>query len=142
MTTRQPSVGPQVSGTPHRQIQRELTTGAAPWPSRAGRAELAADVDPEALTVMAEADADMAAISHSEFDANLARDQAGAQQLAAQRERDQAERDRAAVDEPVARAEAEAQAQAQAQAQAEMEAAAATAGPAERAETDDMELEI
>ena len=95
---------------------------------------MAADIDPEALTVMAEADAELAAISNSEFDDNLARAQAGAEQLAAQRARDQAERDRAAVDEPVIRAEAEAQ--------ADLEAAAVAANPAGHAETDDMELEI
>ena len=84
-------------------------------------------------TTRARAQAEMAAISRSEFDDNLARAQAGAEQLAAQRARDQAERDRAAVDEPVIRAEAETQ--------AELEAAAA-ANPNDHAETDDVELEI
>jgi hypothetical protein len=89
---------------------------------------MAADVDPEALTVMASADADMAAISRSEFDDNLARAQAGAEQLAAQRARDQAERDRAAIDEPASHAETD----------ASLEADAA----ADRAEVKDADLEI
>jgi hypothetical protein len=82
---------------------------------------MGAEVDPEALTVMASIEADLTAI-----DCNQDRAQAGAEELAAQRERDQAERDRAVIDEPVIRAEAEAQ--------AELEA--------EHAETDDKELEI
>lgn len=82
------------------------------------RAEMAADVDPEALTVMAEADADMAAID-SRFDDNLARAQAGAEQLAAQRARDQAERDRAAVDEPVMQGDVQAELEATAIEEAE-----------------------
>ena len=77
------------SGSARREIERtepaaEAAAGA--WPE--ARAEMEADVDPEALTVMAEADAEMTAISRSEFDDNLARAQAGAEQLAAQRARD------------------------------------------------------
>jgi len=53
------------------------------------RAEMTADIDPEALTVMAEADAGMEASARGEFDANLARAQAGARQLAEQRARAQ-----------------------------------------------------
>jgi hypothetical protein len=96
------------------------------WPE--ARAEMAADVDPGALTVMASADADMTAISCREFDDNLDRAQAGAEQLAAQRARDRAERDRAAIDEPVSYAEAD----------ASLEATATAA----RAEVEDADLEI
>jgi hypothetical protein len=61
---------------------------------------------------MAEADADMAAVaSHGEFDANLARAQAGAGALAEQRAHIQAERDQAVINEPAAQAEAGAQAE-------------------------------
>jgi hypothetical protein len=104
----------------------EPAAGAGAWPE--AQAEMAADVDPEALTVMASADATMAAISRSEFDDNLARAQAGAEQLAARRAHDQAERDRAAIDEPVSHAEVD----------ASLEATAA----ADKAEADDVDLEI
>jgi hypothetical protein len=104
-------LGTQAEPTP------EAEAGA--WPE--AQADMGAEVDPEALTVMASIEADLTAI-----DCNLDRAQAGAEELAAQRERDQAERDRAVIDEPVIRAEAEAQ--------AELEA--------EHAETDDKELEI
>jgi hypothetical protein len=95
------------------------------WPE--AEASMGADIDPEALTVMATADADLAA-ADAVFDDNLARAQAGAEQLAEQRARDQAERDRSAVDEPVMRADA----------QAEMEAAAQAETDADR----DADLEI
>jgi hypothetical protein len=94
------------------------------WPE--ARAEMAADIDPEALTVMAEADADIATAGRSEFDDNLARAQAGAEQLAEQRARVQAERNQAAINEPASQAEAEAQ--------AELDAA--------NPEADDISLEI
>jgi hypothetical protein len=97
------------------------------WPE--AQAEMGAEVDPEALTVMASIEADLTAI-----DDNLDRAQAGADELTARRGREQAERDRAAIDEPVIRAETEAQ--------AELEAAAAAANPNDHAETDDIELEI
>jgi hypothetical protein len=113
---------------PGQEFERvDLDADARAWPE--ARAEMAADVDPDALTVMASADADMAAIDRSEFDDNLARAQAGAERLAQQRARDQAERDRAAIDEPVSYAEADAR----------LEATTA----AERAEADmDADLEI
>jgi hypothetical protein len=57
---------------------------------------------------MASADADMAAISRSEFDDNLARARAGAEQLAAQLARNQAGRERVAIDEPAIHAGADA----------------------------------
>ena len=60
---------------------------------------------------MAAAGADMTAASRSEFDASLARAQAGAEQLAAQRAHAQAERAQAAINEPAGQAQAEAQAQ-------------------------------
>jgi len=114
-----PELGPEIERA---EPVAEAETGA--WPE--AQAEMTADVDPEALTVMASADADMAAISRSEFDDNLARAQAGAEQLAAQRARDQAERDRAAIDEPVSHVEAD----------AGLEAAA------DKAEVEDAGLEI
>jgi hypothetical protein len=107
----------------------DLAADARAWPE--ARAEMAADVNPEVLTVMASADADMAAINHSEFDDNLARAQAGAEQLAEQRAHAQAERDRAAIDESVSYAEAQADLQ-----------ATATTDAADRAEADDVGLEI
>jgi conjugative relaxase-like TrwC/TraI family protein len=102
---------------------REAATAGA-WPE--ARAELAADVDPEALTIMAAADADMTAVSHSEFNADLARAQAGAEQLAEQRSHAEAQRAQAAINEPVGQAEA----------QAQLEGAAANP------EAGDMDLEI
>jgi hypothetical protein len=89
---------------------------------------MTADIDPEALTVMAEAGADMEAAARSEFDANLARAQAGAEQLAEQRARAQAERDQTVINEPTGQAEAGAQ--------AELE----TANPAGYAEVGDLEI--
>jgi conjugative relaxase-like TrwC/TraI family protein len=94
------------------------------WPE--AQAEMGAEVDPEALTVMASIEADLTAI-----DGNLARAQAGAEELAALRAQEQAERDRAAVDEPVTYAEAESDLQ-----------ATATTAPAGQAEADDVDLEI
>jgi hypothetical protein len=89
---------------PAQEIERtDLNTAAGTWPEP--QAEIIADIDPEALIVMASANADMAVISRSEIDDNLARAQAGAEQLAAQRAHNQAERDRAAIDEPVNQAE-------------------------------------
>jgi conjugative relaxase-like TrwC/TraI family protein len=114
---------------PGQEISRpavEAETGA--WPE--ARGEMTADIDPEALTVMAEADADLGAAVRSEFDDNLARAQAGAEQLAEQRAHAQAERHQAAIDEPARQAEAGAQ--------AELEAA----NPAGYAEADDIGLEI
>jgi hypothetical protein len=111
---------------PGQEIERADLDAAGVWPE--ARAEMAADVDPEALTVMASAGADMAAISRSEFDGNLARAQAGAERLAAQRAHDQAERDRAAIDEPASHAETD----------ASLEADVA----ADRAEVKDADLEI
>lgn len=121
-----PAAAPETGAQAQPAIEAE--TGA--WPE--ARTGMAADVDPEALTVMAAADADINAISRGEFDDNLARAQAGAEQLAAQRARDQAGRDRAAIDEPVIRAEAEAQ--------AELETAAAN--PSDHDGVGDIELEI
>lgn len=89
---------------------------------------MAADVDPEALAVMALTDAELEAVGRREFDANPARAQAGAEQLVAQRERAQTECDRVAIDEPDARAEAEVE--------------AAAANPADHAVARDVELEI
>ena len=60
------------------------------------RPETRADVDPEALAVVASVEADFAAI-----EGNLARAQMRAEQLAEKRGRDQAERKRAAAYEPV-----------------------------------------
>jgi hypothetical protein len=85
-----------------------------------------ADIDPEVLTVMARAGAGMEASARSEFDDNLARAQAGAEQLAEQRAHAQAERERAVINEPAG----------QAQAQAELEAT----GAAGHAEVDDLEI--
>ena len=85
---------------------------AGAWPK--AQAEMAAEVDPDALTVMASVDADMAAVDSSEFDDNLARARTGAKQLAEKRARDQAERERAAVDEPVMQADVQARLEASA----------------------------
>ena len=73
---------------------------------------MAAEVDPEALTVMASLEADFAAI-----DDNLARAQAGIAQRDEQRDLERAERERAAVDEPAVHAEAQAGPEAAADAQ-------------------------
>lgn len=55
-----------------------------------------------ARAAISEHDADVpASMDLSQIDANLARAQAGAEELAAQRARNQAARDRAAIDEPV-----------------------------------------
>jgi hypothetical protein len=116
--TRQPEHGEPETGY---ETRREAHAGAGAWPE--AHAEIAADVDPEALTVMAEADADMTAIR-----ANREAAEAGAQQLAEQRAHAQAERDQAVINEPAG------QAQAQAEAQAEL----ATATP----QADDVEMEI
>jgi hypothetical protein len=60
------------------EIERaDLDAKPGAWPE--ARAEMAADLDPEALTLMASVDADMAATGRSEFDDNLARAQAGAE---------------------------------------------------------------
>jgi type IV secretory pathway VirD2 relaxase len=94
-------------------------------PSRAcsqARAELGADVDPEALTVMASAEADFAAI-----DASLARAQAGIAQRDEQRALVRAERERAAVDEPAVDVDVQ---------------AGLEVGASAKAEADDAELEI
>jgi conjugative relaxase-like TrwC/TraI family protein len=88
------------------------------------RAEMAADIDPEALTVMAEADTDMIVIR-----ANREAAEAAAEQLAEQRAHAQAERDQAVINEPAHQVEAGAQ--------AELESATA-ANP----EADDIGLEI
>jgi hypothetical protein len=90
--------------------------------------DVAADVAPEALAVIAPTDAELEAVSRREFDANPACAQAGAEQLVAQRERAQTECDRVVIDEPVARAEAEVE--------------AAAANPADHAGVGDVELEI
>jgi hypothetical protein len=58
------------------------------WPE--ARANLEADIDPEALAVMASVEADFAVI-----DDNLVRAQAGAERLAEKRAHDQAKRERA-----------------------------------------------
>jgi hypothetical protein len=79
----------------------EVDTGAEAW--REAHSSVEADVDPDALTVMARVDAELAA-NDTTFDDNLARAKAGAERLAEQRARGQAERDRAAVDEPVTQA--------------------------------------
>lgn len=120
--TGEPRPGQEISHSP----DAEADTGA--WPE--ARDELAADVDPEALTVMAAADADMTAAARSEFDDNLARAQAGAEQLAEQRAHAQAERDQAAINEPAVQAEAEAQ------------AALDAANPGRDAEADDISPKI
>lgn len=83
------------------------------------RAEMAADIDPEALTVMAEADADMAGIR-----ANREAAAAAAEQHAEQRARAWAEVEQAGIDEPAGHA------------QAQLEGAAA------HPEAGDMDLEI
>jgi hypothetical protein len=96
------------------------------WPE--AQASIEADVDPDALTVMATVDADLAAADPT-FDDNLARAQAGAERLAEQRAHDQTERGRAAVNEPVIQTDT----------QAELEAAAVIA----KAEADqDADLEL
>jgi hypothetical protein len=74
---------------------------ASAWPE--GQADLEADIDPEALTVMASVEADFASIDH-----NLTRVQAGIAQRDAQLALERTERERAAVDEPVAHAAAQA----------------------------------
>ncbi len=66
--------------------------GGIEWP--AGELD---GLDPEAVEVMAFTDAE----ADARFSENLARAQAAADELAAQRARNQAERDRAAIDEPV-----------------------------------------
>ncbi len=81
----------------------DVDTGAEAWPE--AQASMEADIDPDALTVMAKADADLAAIDDSTFDENLARAQADTKMLAEKRAPDHAKRDRAAVDEPVMQAE-------------------------------------
>ncbi|HET6190479.1 MAG TPA: MobF family relaxase [Trebonia sp.] len=90
---------------PERQAEAECEadqTGA--WAE--ARAEIAADVDPEALTVMAEADADMTVIR-----ANREAAESGAAQLTEQRAHAWAEVEQAGIDEPVGQAGAEAQAE-------------------------------
>jgi hypothetical protein len=104
------------------ELDRGDAEGAAAWPE--AQAGLDADIDPDALAVMASVDADFAAI-----DENLARARAGIVQRDEQRALQHAERERAAVDEPAARPEM----------QAGLDAAAAAA----RAEADyDADLEI
>jgi hypothetical protein len=93
-----------------------------------GEGRAGADIDPGALAVMASVEADMSPTGGSEFEANLARAQAGIVQRDEQLARDRAERERAAIDEPVSYAEA----------QPELEAVAT----ADRAEADDIDLEI
>jgi hypothetical protein len=77
--TRQSARRPPTDDTAGRELARPIADGLESLPDALrvdepeAQAEMAADVDPEALTVMASADADMAAISRSEFDDNLAR---------------------------------------------------------------------
>jgi hypothetical protein len=102
---------------------------AEAWPE--AQVEMADDVDPEALTVMASIEADFAAIHDgaAAMRADLDRAQAGAAALVEKRVRDWAEVERAGIDEPVMQADA----------QTQMEATAM----AERAEADyDAGLEI
>jgi hypothetical protein len=87
-------------GRGHADPAAEAEAGA--WPE--AQAEIAADAG--ALTVMAEADAEMNAISRSDFHDDLARAQAGAERFVEQRARDQAERERAAIDELIGHAQA------------------------------------
>jgi conjugative relaxase-like TrwC/TraI family protein len=109
---------------PGREISRPAPAAeAGPETWTEARAEITADIDPEALTVMAEADADMTAIR-----ANREAAEAGAAQLAEQRAHAWAEVEQAGIDEPVGQAEAGAQ--------AELEAA----HPAGYAEVDDLEI--
>lgn len=75
---------------------------AEAWPE--ARAEITAIVDPEALTVMAKAAADLAAASRS-----LALAHDSAEQLVEQQAHAQAERRQAAINEPTAQAEAQAE---------------------------------
>jgi hypothetical protein len=56
-------------------LAADVGTGAGAWPG--AQASMEAEVDPNALTVMATADADLAAIDESTFDENLARAQTG-----------------------------------------------------------------
>jgi hypothetical protein len=85
---------------------------AGAWPE--AQADLEADIDPEALTVMASVEADFTAI-----DANLARAHAGIVQRDQQRNLERAERERSAADEPVVHLAAQAELDADAAAKAE-----------------------